>query len=316
MREHLLGYLLGALEPTEQEAIERQLGQDESLRQDLANVRANVALLEAGREPFEPPAGLAARTCNYVSARMATRVSSHAATSPVGSWRFQDLAVAAGILITATMLLFPAVSHSRFNSRLVSCQNNLRTLGVALLQYSRLHDGFFPTVPMSGKFAVAGIYGPTLMDMRLLESPARLVCPASELAQRSDFRLPTLDEIRAAEPRQLYVMYQHLGGSYGYNLGYVEHGRYHGRRNLGRTTFPVMADAPDEQPGSASANHGGCGQNVLFEDGHAGFRKNCCLEECGDHIFVNRHNYVGPGVGPDDAVIAASPVRPVVLKTE
>ena len=60
-----------------------------------------------------------------------------------------------------------------------------------------------------------------------------------------------------------------MGGSYGYCIGYVDQGVYQPTRNLGRPGFAIMADAPcEDRPGRQSDNHGGRGQNVLFEDGH------------------------------------------------
>jgi prepilin-type N-terminal cleavage/methylation domain-containing protein len=46
-----------------------------------------------------------------------------------------------GILIA---LMLPAVQAARASARSVQCKNNLRQIGVAILQYCELHDGDFP----------------------------------------------------------------------------------------------------------------------------------------------------------------------------
>ena len=331
MREDLLGYLLGALEPTEHELVEARLSEDPALQEDLQRLRQRVAPLAADRTEFEPPEGLAARTCTFVAAR--ATVASRSATpvgagssaagssaaggswlAPGGAWRLQDLLVAGGICIAACFLVFPAISHSQFNARLRACQNNLREIGTALGHYSQVHDGYFPLVPQQGRLAVAGIYAPMLREAELLPRNSQLICPASSLAQEPDFTLPTLDEVRAASEALLPQLYRRMGGSYGYSLGYVADGVYHGHRNQGRSRFALMADAPDDETAGRSANHGASGQNVLFEDMHVDFLKSCRLVDCDDHIYMNDQGLVGAGIGPDDAVIGRSPSRPMILK--
>lgn len=327
MREDLLGYLLGALEPTEHELVEARLSEDPALQEDLQRLRQKVAPLAAERTEYEPPEGLAARTCTFVAARAmfaaqsATPVAAPNVAAPGGSWlapggawRLQDLLVAGGICIAACFLVFPAISHSQFNARLTACQNNLREIGSALGQYSQVHDGYFPLVPQQGRLAVAGIYAPTLREAQLLPDDSHLICPASSLAQEQDFRLPTIDELRAASEALLPQLYRRLGGSYGYSLGYVADGVYHGHYNRGRSQFALMADAPNDETAGRSLHHGSSGQNVLFEDMHVEFLKSCRLSDCDDHIYMNDQGLVGAGIGPDDAVIGRSPARPMILK--
>lgn len=312
MREHLLGYLLGALEPPEQELVETRLSEDVELQKELSVLQRGLEPLAADDDKFEPPSGLARRTCDYVTNRQSIGAPS-GDLAPAGGWRLQDWIAVVGIAVAASMLVFPAIAQSRFNARLQSCGNNLRSLGMALFQYSEFHHGAFPHVPESGNMSAAGIYGPLLYEAGFVRDRSMLICPSSSLAREVGFHFPTLNEIRQAGPNELPFFHRWMGGSYGYTLGYVLNGRYYGQRNLGRSTFALMADAPDERTGSA--NHGCCGQNVLFDDGHVAFLKSCRLAERDDHIFENRHGYVGPGIGPDDSVIARSSAQPVRLQT-
>jgi len=120
-----------------------------------------------------------------------------------------------------------------------------------------------------------------------------------------------------------------MGGSYGYNLGYLLDGRYHSTDNLQRPTFALMADAPDSEsvrgesvrgnsavPAQLSSlNHGRRGQNVLFEDGHVEFLKGCNAEGCPDNIFLNDRGQPTAGVHRDDAVIGPSHAHPLPVSS-
>lgn len=313
MREQLLGYLLGALDTADQEAVESRLAEDPELRRELELLRKSLTPLEEGEE-LDPPPGLSARTCEYVMARRGPQAGQFAASS---QWRAQDLVVAGGLFFVAAALFFPAVLNSRYNAQLAACSDNLRQLGRSLFDYSNLHGDEFPVAPTSGNLAAAGMYAPTLLELHLIQSH-HVVCPASTLAGDPTFRVPRLAEVQSARGTDLKRMHRIMGGSYGYSLGYVEHGKYRGHRNQSRSTFALMADMPGEHAiGSAnhgSDNHGGGGQNVLFEDGHVRFLKSCHIEASGDHVYQNKLGYVGAGIGPDDSVISASDVTPIVVR--
>ena len=105
-----------------------------------------------------------------------------------------------------------------------------------------------------------------------------------------------------------------MGGSYGYCLGYFDHGVYQPTRNLKRDYFAIMADAPSmDRPDHQSENHGGLGQNVLFEDSHVEFCSTTRPGDGTDDIYANDNNEVAPGLNRDDAVIASSGTAPFVF---
>lgn len=318
MREHLLGYLTGALEPHETEQVESRLGQDDQLRQDLEAMRLSVQPLAADAGHFEPPVGLAKRTCDYVASCMTTpavRVSG----GSLRRWTVADLLVAACVLVAGTLVFFPAVSYSRYNSQLAGCQNNLRQIGMGLLHYSSNHNGYLPQLPTRGNEAVAGLYAPILVEGGYLDSGEYFVCPAMPLdtgtadSWSAGFRMPTRAELRAATGERLRAMQRRLGGTYGYNLGYVEGQRYQPVRPRGRSTFALVADAPSPAlDSSQSGNHRGRGQNVLFEDGHVGFLNTCrACPQTNDDVFHNDDGEVAAGKHLNDAVIGPSDVPPL-----
>ena len=145
-----------------------------------------------------------------------------------------------------------------------------------------------------------------------LTDESKVICPSSTLAQQADaWELASLDEIDQASGRTLVLIQRSIGGSYGYSLGVFVNGRHRAPRNLGRKHFALMADAPSLQlAGHRSTNHGGRGDNILFEDGHIQYVIESRHE--GDHPFVNRLGWMEAGVDADDAVVAPSFAPPFV----
>ena len=220
--------------------------------------------------------------------------------------------MAAGIFLAVAMLLFPALLHSRYDSHIAACQYQLQELSRSLLSYSDKNAGYFPMIPASGNRSVAGIYAPVLVHEGYLANSRSLVCPSSRLAHCADrWRVPTWGELDQAQARALRVLQRHLGGSYGYTLGYLDNGCYRPVRNAGRPYYALLSDAPSlHLPGRQSDNHGGRGQNVLFEDGHVVFLTECVETLGGDALFLNRPGYVEAGVDRQDSVIGDSQATP------
>jgi hypothetical protein len=310
MRDQLIGYLLDALEPAEHEQVQAQLIQDPQLKRELELLSRSLRPL-TDREHYQPPAGLADRTCAFV-ARRAGSVSLPQAPAPVTrQWSMADMVVAAGIFLAASLLFFPAMSQSRFAARVTQCQNNLRNYGMALNNYASFHRGFFPSVSPQGRCSAVGVVTVRLRDLGFLEGEQVVVCPASPLAEEADvFDIPTVAELESASEAQLPALYRRMGGSYGFNLGFVKDGKYYSPRNLHRTRFAVVADSPSGEPPYHSANHDGCGQNVLFEDGHVQYLTTCRAHGCRDDFYTNDQGVVGPGLHLNDAVIGPSHLKP------
>ena len=316
MREQLLGYLLGALDPSEQAAIEARLASDADLVRQLDELRASLGPLdesaEADENDLEPPPGLGARTFQFVRNHAGWAARGQAAC-PAGAWRAPDYLIAAGIFIAASMLVFPAIQQSRSGARVNCCQNKLRVLGIALAQYGQVYN-YLPAVPASGHFAAAGIYAPMLQQAGLISSPADVVCPESSLAKQKDFRIPTIWTLQVADPATLQQLHRVMGGSYGYHPGHIENGRYLPTRHMSREHFVVMADAADELGSDGSSNHGPRGQNVLCQSGRVVFIVIPRLVENGDHIYVNDYGVKGAGRGSNDSSVCNSAVPPIIVQ--
>src|SRR5262249_35213982 len=159
---------------------------------------------------LQPPPGLAARTCRFVAAHTAEPV-----ITPAGAlayqvadreWRFNwsDFIAAAAVLVAAAALFFPALSFSRFQAQIATCQNQLRLIGFGMQGYSDLQaDHSFPGPEATGNRAATGIVAPLLVSHQLANS-RMFVCPAATVVRNiADFRVPLPEEIDRAEGIEL-----------------------------------------------------------------------------------------------------------------
>jgi hypothetical protein len=322
----LLGYLLGALDASEQETIRKELETDRELEGQLHDWEERLAPWERVCAEYEPPPGLATTTCEFVFAQVRTKrpwfqeARGASADSSRHSWSLVDAVVAAGIFLAASMLFFPAISNSRHQARLAACHNNLRTFGVALPSWADRFSGAIPYIPTTGKTGVAGFYAPQLMDAGYVTQHQVFLCPSSSLArQRNTFRVPSVDGIQRAAGTQLLAMQQRMGGSYNYVLGHFERGHHRATRIRGRPYFPVLADrVAMNRPQFGADAHGGRGVSVLFEDGHVRFivfqnrrqQPNDASPDNWESMFVSDRGYVEAGMHADDAVLGPSWARP------
>jgi len=228
--------------------------------------------------------------------------------------RMIDIAVAASVFLAAAALFVPALSNSRYAAQLAQCQNNLRKVGQALLQYAEANNDELPKVPARGNAAVAGVYAPILFENGHSEVREWVVCPSSDFANDCErWQMPSISDLEAASGQQLARMQQIVGGSYGYSLGYVDNGKYVGPNTRNSAaTYALMADSPSGEPdGRRGAHHQRHGQNVLYADGRVMYLVECHGENCPDHIYLNEQGMVAAGVHAGDSVIGHSSAQPI-----
>ena len=234
-----------------------------------------------------------------------------------GRWTLTDLVVAAGIFLAAGLLILPAVQTSRVAARQVVCQDNLRSIGQALVSYSVMNEkGNFPQIAEQGNMGTAGAVPVQLKDSGFFRSRAQFICPSSRLAEKPELsRVPTEEELRAARGRNLNHMLRYMGGSYGYYLGHLQNGVYQNVKNRNRLHFALVSDAPSMHlKGRRTASHNGRGQFVLYEDGHVRFQTTVSANGDHDQLFMNHNNLIAAGLHVDDVVIGRSNVRPFIQR--
>jgi type II secretory pathway pseudopilin PulG len=320
VRQQVFDYLLGTLDESEMEDLRARLEHDPAYRHAMRLASRDLGRLRGLKCEVPVPPRLAERTCDLVfnprerlrRSRLRAMTAQPTTLAATGRSNWIDVAVAGVIFLIAGLLILPAINSSRYQARITACQGNMRNVGQALSEYSHRNNEVFPAVPAQGNLAADGIWAPVLKEQGFLPEPQQVLCPESPQAQQADFRIPTLDELRKAAGQELARIQQKMGGSYGYCLGYSDHGIFQPTRNLNRDYFAILADAPSDRPDHQSANHGGLGQNVLFEDLHVEF---CSTTRPGnglDDIYTNDNHEVAPGLHRDDSVIASSGTVPVV----
>jgi hypothetical protein len=340
---------MGALDASQQTEVEQALQTDPRLRQELELLHQALEPLRADRGLYEPPCGLADRTLDTVGAVAGwpdeNDLASHApgevleeaiqpaagrakaafsasqegpAVLRVNRWAVLDVLASTAVVATAAMLFFPAVANSRFQARVEACKGNLQSLVRSLHNYSDNHQDQFVAIPPEGNLSFAGVYGPTLRDEGYATEEHLFRCAGDPALRSSDGaqqqRIPTISEIERAVGAELRRMQREAGGSFGYDLGYLVDGEYSPVRNLFRSTFPILADAPGSLlNGRISLNHEGRGLNVAYENGNVKYLPAGYVAAIGDDIFHSDRGLIEPGQHPDDAVIGNSHSRPILI---
>jgi hypothetical protein len=330
MRELLIRYLLGELEPHEHDAVQRQLAESPELRRELAHLRTCFAAsLESDEDPDGPPRGLAERTATRVSESdsydaLPNISSSGAAISeacdpPAGplGWSLADLAVAGGVILAVSMLLFPAVRESREGTWRNICQENQRELGNSILMYAENNGGIIPPVhpgENAGSFVMQLLAQEYANAQNLRQ---QLVCPGGPKAQlirdrQANVVILTSRQLDQMQTHELLKALAWMSPTYAYRFGYiVDNRRYQYITTHGPAT-PILSDAPGINADGMSDNHCGIVQ-ILYSDGHVEVSTSVKLPGSDDDMFRNLAGDVDVGLASEDAVLGASEATPKVF---
>lgn len=318
--EVLVGYVMDSLEPGERAEVEALLRTDPDLKERLDRIRS---CLEQAKQCEEPSPPLAGKTCRLVG-RIRKGFGSGPSLSestdglrPLRRATMLDWAFVGGIAAAVVMLVAPAVRSSRETARRLQCQENLKTVTHELMAYAERNRGLPHIGPTqnAGSFALElARNNPHLRE--LLET--RLVCPASELAEKVSsgtivMRLPNDREMAAAPPEAAALLRRIMGGSYAYRIGYLDaKGDYCAIKVVRPSDTPLLADAPSpEVPGFRSVAHEARGFNMAYCDGSVRFRDRCATSGPDAHVFLNAHGDHRAGVYAQDVVLARSEAEPL-----
>jgi hypothetical protein len=236
---------------------------------------------------------------------------SPAADGPVAGPRaWLDRLIIAATAIAACVLVAPLVLDSIAESRSRRAERNLQKLAGGLQGYAESHR-IYPTPPDSGPLSRAGLYAPTLVsERRIVADDGTVLVPGTPLARTPGFRVPSLEELKAAvgTPRFEELIHQ-MGGDFGYTLGHRDaDGVLQPNTNQRRAHHPLMADAPDPCC-QKSSNHPGGIHYILYEDGHVERVFQDDLHR-GDHLYQNEDGKTAAADDPEDAVIGDSHHQP------
>jgi hypothetical protein len=320
MNEDIIGFVMGALDAQEHQRIENLMRSDTNLQSQVDLIRRSLLPLESYRH-CEPPSDLYNQTLVYVFDQIDAHkvgpaipmaqpafTSKELVTSSRRSWRPMDIFITGIVTASLLMLLSPALLNSRFAAELRQCQNNLQNLYAGFSKYSITHEGEFPAVANRSTFATSGAYAPILLEQGYVTDQGNFFCPAA--AESITWRpqgIPTKQDVADSSSEDRAALQQRMGGTYGYSVGYQAGGRVRAIRNQQRPNFALVADRPSGQSiNRYSMNHGGLGQNILFENGHVAFVRGTQSIGLGDRYYVSDRGIVEPGVHRDDSVIMES----------
>lgn len=367
MTDRILAYLFEELSIDERREIEQRLQEDPVWRREYERLSSCLSGDDVAFErDLDDKSGtdLVRRTCCFVQQfagettnggqALAKPCTWHAETDSVlgtapGRWRLADLALAGGALFLVASLGVPALNHYRDHARRVECQENLRFLGTVLYDYRDRHKRF-PHIRLGEH---AGLYAAALAQEGGVDPQQialRVVCPSSCLADdvaagRVRIRIQPLAQFARVTPSLNLPAMLNMGGSFAFRVGYRDaHGAYRPLPFDEPTHEPLLADSPcSRSPDFRSANHGGCGQNVLYADVSVKFvadgpladgrmadgrlseetsAAGCKSEMPGrgsseplaapiiDNLFVNYAGQPAAGWGPDDVVLLPSDYGP------
>ncbi|MEZ6089534.1 MAG: hypothetical protein R3C05_16195 [Pirellulaceae bacterium] len=326
MREDLLGYLLGALEPDEERRVERLLQRDPVARQELARIEASLKVFDHDETAFTPPDDLIAKTMDFIDASRADRASTPSAMlmeplrngelerRPASNrrWRIPDALVAVVSMIVLAGLVFPAMLQQRFEARRSHCQQNLQELGTSLAHFA-INDPQrqLPNIDLEGPLAFAGVFMVKLKEAELLDRENSIWCPSQDQPE-TYVAIPSISELQSASLSKLTRLQAVSGGHLAYSLGVMDGEEYRSPRYEARSTFAILGDAPIRGLNGAQWAHEGRGYNLLYEDGRVRFVSNDVPLQLYDHPFVNLENRAEAGLNINDASLGERPPAPFV----
>jgi hypothetical protein len=314
MEEHLVGYLLNALDPVTHQRVESYLRTHPDARAQLALLEEALTPLADDADAPEPPDDLAVATLARISEYRcalpdAPRPTVHQRSLHARRWgRPADWLVAAVLLLLVAGVCAPLLVRQWREQQRLACENNQRQFWFALQAYADRSNEEFPRVESDGPRSVAGVFVPILNDAGLLKDVS-ITCPAQRRHAPYSYTVADLERLYREAPGRFHDITQNLAGHYAYCLGYEDGQSLHGlRRNTG-DGLPILADRGGVDAFN-STNHNGAGQNVLYVGGNVRWCVQPTVGLDGDNIYVNHHNRVGAGVCLSDTVLGASDARP------
>jgi len=318
-QELIFDYCFGLSCPSEAAEAERLIGRNDEAAAWHARIQAAIAPLSY-LPPEYCPDGLADRTLHRLRTEASQRGVVYRSRPRIVSLGFQPrLSNAAGIVVAAASILLIAgvlVQSStvfRQHYARLNCAAQLGRVQEAVGLYSSDYDGFLPAVARAegAHWSAIGQDGPRhcsntknpylLLKYGYTDRPADFLCggktrdgapplTAAQIATRDDF------------PSRAHITYSfRLMPTGGLKLAAL------GARPLVADMNPHFErlEAVPSQARSLelnrvtlrlnSPNHGRCGQNVLFADGHARYSRTRVIGDGDDDIYTIADDKIGEG---------------------
>lgn len=233
--------------------------------------------------------------------------------SPV-AW-FDSLATLAVCMVVVCLVL-PGVWNAREQSRRIVCAEKLRSLGLAMHDFANLRDtGEFPKIDMNGTLSFAGVYAIRLKDADLIQDASQVWCPANS-EMRTVAHLPSTEQYNNSTHAERLAWRRAAGGTYAYNLGYVDNGHYITPTLNSPANRPIIGDFAyfqDFNPNVIRTAHGQDTSNIVYVDGRVQslrFTPWKSRIDGEDNPFLNDNQERAAGLNINDSCLAPSFVAP------
>jgi hypothetical protein len=309
LSQHVLGHLLDVLDDDEREQVEQRLEQDSEYAQELSRWRQRLAAFAASRPDYEPPRGLADRTCRFVGEHRSA-VAKWSKMSPIPSppsWigrvGWLDVSVVALLFVAVGMVLLPAICNSRIHARLAWCQDGLKQFGTTLAETGQQHSPP-PAAHLNRElFMPVGMLAsnPRRDGFLLRQNPLPTLTAADTLLSAGDTPIRGMQTVAFPAPssyddwltsQRLVTMSAPivLPSAHALNAG-----RSHSDEGLDSivvspldrcSTLGFPAGERSTAQGEGAADISAIqGWNLLFEDGHAAFFTCASERDLGDAFY-------------------------------
>jgi hypothetical protein len=217
---------------------------------------------------------------------------------------FGKIAAAAAVILFVIATYFPIAGHMRQQSWQTACNAQLQRIGSGLLSYRGDNKGQMPMVATAvgdpwwkvGQKPDSSVNQSNTRHIYLLVrngyvKPAEFICPAAKKVSKK-----TIEKIQTAQlhdfPGRQFVNY-----SFMIRCSKPADMQSSGRcivmsdmnplfENMKEESEQFKLEVSDQLKKLNSTNHSGRGQNVLFEDGSAGFNCSRFVGENDDDIFT------------------------------
>jgi hypothetical protein len=316
IHQQVLGHLFGALDDGEQAWVESRLECDGDYRRQCLKWRRRLAPLDAARPDFEPPPGLAERTCRLVAAsgsmprrrRPSFRRMSADVTVGHGSvhGRWLDVAVVMFIVAAIGSLTMPAIQNSRSHARMATCQQRLQQVGQALTQYGYRQGHALSDFADNERLTPAGLFAACRIEEELADDSTAI--PDAWLAAQGILHWSRQVgswiaglETPASSNTMLSLPSEPMVGSV--NTPYNQWSDTWRADPTGSqvetqpATTAMLADAPmADLSGQTPDWHGGQGRNVFFEDGHVCVMPSAMSHDAAGSRLAGDASFVQPRV--------------------
>ncbi len=309
--QDMLDYTFGQLDAPRRDLFEQAMADDPELAEKVARLGRSVSSLVDDGEEIEPPSDLAENTLALVARRRQRPAILDFVPTRV-PFRWQDVAVAATVLIASLATLGVPLLRSRARMAQAACAFNLGRLGVGLSKYAAT-NGSYPLVEAS---LPAGAYGVMLHEAHDLPDPSVLQCPCTGKDQVRK-NLPDIQHFREMACDSPAACRTLVEGHYAYHVGYRDRsGKLSAVPDAADSHLPIAADDPPHSDDGVmlvgnSPNHGGAGQNVLYGDGHVAWKRTRWVSDQDKDLYLNEADRPAPGLHPADSALipSALPVK-------